>query len=658
MLFAPGLGVSLAIYRPGELPLVSRIALAAALGYGTFALTSYALVLGGVLYPIPVFAIVFGLTVGAWVIAWRRGSFRDPLRHVRQEIRADLLGMLLGAGCILAIAALAFGSVSRFRARIPFRYWVDGMQMARLHEIPGSSIEYGTLFPTVNSKVLLDAFNAPLNFIVSAPQTAVGPLLWIAIVGSAIALWACARELGLGAIAAAIPVLAFANPILLGGELSRDLNSYKAEGFGRFIAFTALIFAVRAIRDRDVKDAVVGAAVLALSAATHLIPTVFVCMFIAGYGLSAILVGRSRSRVVALARQAAILVGGVAFGYALIQAAPTRSGLEGATGPGAYAGYPAGFDPTAFLFGGATTVHPADDHWFRTPRQIFVNFMNEALGHQRLSALQMPAFIAIAIVTLAIALYVLFRIKTAERYVPLTCWTATALSIAAALFFSRRYDIYALATFGSRRLFDYSALPIFLGGAALLQVAFGPLSRFRNRAPAAASAVVAAVLAGACLTAYAGQPRQADREALSLLSWVRVNTPCDVRLAVNTRTVGVFQATTGRVSVTEGMGPFLRPVMLKRVVPLLMDARSFFHDPSSGRDFLRRQGVDYVVVVKNLPIGFDGVMGKTNEEAFRSDPDLELVEDRPRFTIYRVRQPPTAPASLPQRFPCETTPIG
>jgi hypothetical protein len=138
---------------------------------------------------------------------------------------------------------------------------------------------------------------------------------------------------------------------------------------------------------------------------------------------------------------------------------------------------------------------------------------------------------------------------------------------------------------------------------------------------------------------------------------VRTNTPCDARLLTNSRTVGAFQAVTGRISVTEGMGPFLRPIMLRRVINLFMDARRFFRDPSAEREFLVQRGVDYVVVSRGLAIGHPSLVGAVNEQALESASFLEQVADTPEFTVYRVTDLAVAPKRLPQRFPCETTPL-
>src|SRR5919202_6656884 len=73
LIIAPGLGATLALYRPGRLPVPSLVALVFALGYGIVACISYGLTLAHALYPIPVFVLVFVATLAAWVVAVRRG---------------------------------------------------------------------------------------------------------------------------------------------------------------------------------------------------------------------------------------------------------------------------------------------------------------------------------------------------------------------------------------------------------------------------------------------------------------------------------------------------------------------------------------------------------------------------------------------------------
>jgi len=284
-------------------------------------------------------------------------------------------------------------------------------------------------------------------------------------------------------------------------------------------------------------------------------------------------------------------------------------------------------------------------------------FYGQALGTDGLRGAGSFTLAAVALAALALSLFVLLRSQRALRFTPLACWTAAAISILIALFFARRYEVYTLATFGVRRLFDYGTLLVVLAGAAVFELGLGPLGRVRAWLPAATGLAVTIVVAAVALAGYAREDRPDDSRAIPLLSWVRSNTRCDARLLVNARTVGVFQAMTGRTSVTEGMGPFLRPIMLRRVVRLLMETKRFYADPVRERDFLLARDVDYVVVLRSSALGVGGLVGSANEESFRSSPAYRPVFETPDLVVYRFLEQPSAPKRLPRRFPCETTPL-
>src|SRR6202008_135214 len=107
---------------------------------------------------------------------------------------------------------------------------------------------------------------------------------------------------------------------------------------------------------------------------------------------------------------------------------------------------------------------------------------------------------------------------------------------------------------------------------------------------------------------------------------------------VDLLTLGPFAAETGRVSVAEGMGPYLRPSELHTVLHLVLGAHAFFMDPANHSAFLRRQTVNYVLVVKG---GRRGSMVNTLEHgvdpaAFASVRFLRLVHSDPTVDVYRV----------------------
>jgi hypothetical protein len=183
---------------------------------------------------------------------------------------------------------------------------------------------------------------------------------------------------------------------------------------------------------------------------------------------------------------------------------------------------------------------------------------------------------------------------------------------------------------------DYAVLPIvFLGLIIVEWAADSWLQRPRFGDPlVAVTAIAAVVLLSSLAPANPRTERHADD--LGYLNWVRKNTPCSARLVSNRRTGGLLEALTGRASVTEGMGPHLRPRILDRVVVLLERTRSFFQHPKRNRDFLSKEGIDYLVVFRRQPriVNLRDFTAKL--PTLRVVPFLSRVYENTRIIIYRV----------------------
>jgi len=157
-------------------------------------------------------------------------------------------------------------------------------------------------------------------------------------------------------------------------------------------------------------------------------------------------------------------------------------------------------------------------------------------------------------------------------------------------------------------------------------------------APAVAAVAVLSV-AGALLPSAraSGALIARGQEPLETLSWVRQHTPCEARILANRRTIGTFETVTGRVGSLEGMAPYLRPAELRQVVGLLEAAERFFQDPASGQAFLQREGVDFVVILRQgVPFGplgpaLDGTVGSLEQAPF-----LRVVARTPEAEVFQV----------------------
>jgi hypothetical protein len=268
-----------------------------------------------------------------------------------------------------------------------------------------------------------------------------------------------------------------------------------------------------------------------------------------------------------------------------------------------------------------------------------------------------------ALGSLALVVTMLLWFPSRLKPIGLTALGLASSLIAVALFFSYRYDIYVPAHFGVRRLFDYDAIPVVLMGLGVLEAGILLLARVRTWLPVVAASLIIVVLAAAIVPSNRVANRSSAREArvVPLLNWIRESTPCDARILTNSRTVGIIRALTGRVSVLEGMGPFLRPAMLSDVVTLLLATRRFFADPAGNKQFLEQEGIDYIIVLKGLRIGYPGSVGTIDPSLLSSVPFLKREVGTRGYDIYRVIGVAKLaglpnPADYPG-FRCERAPI-
>ena len=217
-------------------------------------------------------------------------------------------------------------------------------------------------------------------------------------------------------------------------------------------------------------------------------------------------------------------------------------------------------------------------------------------------------------------------------------WGLAATIFAAALFFSYRWDTIVPGDWGSRRLYDYVAFVPALIVPSLLQALAGPLLRGRR----AASAVLAlAALAVGAAVDRLPRDRSLERAQAGITVAERVAdaVPCDARMLANAQTAGTWAALTGRRAVSEGHAPFLRPEVLKRVLPVILEANEFFRDPGASRDFLVRRRIEYVVVVDpDVRIGTVGGRARSDADAdadaVASVPGVHPVVRHPLVSVF------------------------
>ncbi|HYU58728.1 MAG TPA: hypothetical protein VEO00_11860, partial [Actinomycetota bacterium] len=446
----------------------------------------------------------------------------------------------------------------------------------------------------------------------------------------------------------------------LNPETTEDLAQYKAETFGRLVAVCALLLAVRAVRggtwggssppgapertsssERTPRtrrssrgETVVAGALFGVGAGTHLVPVIAALAFLVFYALAVLVIERDAR---GLARTAGVM-GAVAVVVAAAALVLPKGdiGFGGAAGGDeAYARFGTDFDPTRFFLSGNLELaqRPPPPGWYYDGGFLFDQLIESGTGRP----FSRGAGLAFAAGGLVLAGVMLWRFPDDLRPLGVAAWGLGLTLFLVAVWFSARSDLYILARFGLRRMYDYASVPFALLGLALLEVALAALTRVEATVPAVAGAAV--VLAGTIWIAPGGRADPAriaeGLRGVAPLEWIRDHAPCDARILSNQRTAGSFQALTGRVGVLEGMAPYLRPEILVDVVDLHLAAREFFADPARRALTLVLQDVDYVIVTRGQIIGAAGAEFRA-APALDEVPFLTLAFRSPLARIYRV----------------------
>ncbi len=639
LVLVPGLGATLAAYPPGRVGPVTRLALMFGLGYAVVGITAVALVIVHGLQAATFFALLAIVTAALWACGLRRGALREHWAALRDDVAADRWALAAGAIVFLAIAVVRLRSspLLNFEMFGPWRYWADGLEIADAGRVPAETLQWGSTWTPTVSKVVLNSYHAGLSYAIGrAPLPAMGALLWLASTGLAAGLWALGRELGLRRLAPLLPLLTL---VVLDDELHRNLDVYTAENVGRMVAVCALVLAVRALRDREGwTEPLLAALLFGAGFATHGVPVVALMVAMGWYAVARGLLDRAWGAI--LARLVVVAAAAVALTVTLLLASGGSIGFQGASGNSSYASFGHGVDPTASLLAGEVRRSPTDHgHWYVRPQAIMDDFTESAT-----TVTDAPAWLVwlLPAGVLVAAVVVLRRFPRDLAPLGVLAAGTAATLLAVAFLFSYRYRTQIPGRFGIDREFDYLPLVLVLAALGLAEAALLRLRAVRAWIPVAVLAALVVVPAVA-VGATAGPARQGweqnGRDSVAVLDWVDEHAPCAARILPDRVTLGTFAAATGRVSVAEGMGPYLRPEMLHTVLGLVLRAHRFFQDPAGGAAMLHRLGVDEVLVVKGVRIGsmVGTLESGVDPGAFRTVPYLRLIHSSPVLDVYQVQ---------------------
>ena len=642
----PGLGATLAVFRPGDAGIPTQLATVFGAGYAVVSLVSTALVLVGVLTAASFFTSLLAITVILWYVGLKKSGPRARVAALTAELRANPWPLATGFAFVVGLALVLsnYSGVVNFGSSNPFRYWADGLEIASAGQVPEASLQWGDEYPPTVNKLVFNSFNAAVSYAVAGPLAAMGALTFLCLLGLPVAAWAAANEMGLRHSALALAVM-FGARLFLGHVMAFVSTLFAGEIFGLMVATCGLAVGLHALRSRGGRAAAMLSGVLfGAAAGTHLVPTVVMLTLLGWHALSRVAIERDIRRV--LGTTAVVL--GLSFAIAGSTVLLSNGDLGfGGAGSDRYS-TAGGFDPTLFFVDGRihqdATADPetrslVNDGWYDRPTTVLRDHVEKSLS-LRLRAPTPLIYLlptAIAVATIGVVLWFPRELKpiavmATGLWVSLLCF---------GLFFSLRYDTYIPARFPNRRLYAYGSLALVLLGMVLLEAALRLFGRVRSWAAPVAATLLVAVAAAIVLPSgrVSGLRLAEGRQSLAAMSWVRTSIPCDARIVASQRSAGTFQAMTGRVAVTEGMAPYVRPAILTGVIDLLVDARRFFRDPAKHKKFLVNQGIDHVVVLKEeyLLDKHPQLIGPVDERALSNARFLEPVHNSELMDVYRVR---------------------
>ena len=661
LLAIPGIPAALAAFQPGKVSVVTRLAAAFGLGYAAAGGCAFVLS-SSHLFRLSIFLPLWLVVSAAlWVLAARRASLAEHGRAVLAEIRQQPLPLLIGSAVVLVVLAIHFPYL-HYIGGPHYVYYLNGVEIANSHGVPAQTLEYGQHWPPATDKIFLDAFTGVLVLFGQNPLIGPGVLLLLSVLGAGLGLWASAWELGLRYTGGLLPLLLLANGILFDTKFSYSFTEYRAEDFGRAVAFCALALGIVAIRERAWRSAVVAGVVLAAASGSHLIPTLVVVLALTCIGLAMLLYNVGwQARIATLRSGLVIGCTGATLGVLIRVFAGGSFGLGGASNQMAYNAIPTWFDPTAYLYLGTFPPRHRSSglmHPYIPARRLVDNFIYTGLGHI-LPRWQVALVLAAA---LAASVALFFLARTDLRIVGLVGLGVLAGIIVISLLFDYRYDIYIDATFGQRRLGHYASVGFILVVLAVLEGLVQLAGRV-SLPPLVASATMPVVFLTAWLVPGAAVSHRftdLSRDRLAFVNWVRTHTSCGARFLVNQRSEGTMTSLTGRDDVAEGMGPFLRPEKLPYVVTLMLEARNFYHRPETNEAMLRKYDITFVVAARaNQFLGYGGPEDDIDPAAIEAAPFLRRVYANPSVIVYRVagaRAPPAPPLLKGRYLHCLTEP--
>lgn len=656
-LVIPGLGLSFAACARSEVSALSRLALAAPIGFASVGLVGMALAAFGWLTSIPASVAWIVLTTTAWAVAVRRGGVRESIGRLRREARSAKVAVAVGLAVVAAflIVRSTFGMEQGFLAT-PLRYWADGLEIADAGRVPATVFHWGVEVPPTVSKIVLNTVYAQASHLVGRePLVPLAAASFVVAVSIGLVLVALARELGIRRSALAFGVLLVAGVSIPMMTFAGDLRLMVAENWGRLVALAALIPMAVALRADGARGLlrpmpILSGALLGAAAGTHLVAALAGALAVVGLGAGRALTDHRLGAAASSVLSAGVV--SIALAGTIFLAAGGDLGFEGARGDRAYdsvrdeLGLPDSFDPVRFLVSEGRPERLAPIRY--GPTEVVQALATKFLGAGPPGRSSSPSGIAPFVIAALGASFVWLAWGSRDTDLRAVCLGSLVFAaglVVVAVGFAARYDTFALSNFGSRRLVPYFGLAFFLLAAAGAE---GALSRLPERTGTQVGLIVAVALFAVLVPGLRADEPPTLRDDLDALAWLRDHVPREGRVLVDRRTLATMEVMTGRAGVVEGMGPHIRPSLLVTAVREMLEARSFFGHPDDGLAYLRSRGVAAVVTTTGPGVRFGGWgrYADPSPERLERVPFLHEAYRNDGVSVFLVRGW-TRPAELP-----------
>lgn len=539
-----------------------------------------------------------------------------------------------------------------------WRYAADAKNIVEMHGFPQYSIQWNMKLPPVINKISFNIFTATLFAITGFDRALVLKLFCSTVFAvTVLNCWLFLRNFFSKGIAATTIITMF----LYISFFPYKFKTYKAEAFGIMLLFLILWVVYESLFKKSRGFLFLIPVFFVLTATSHGVPAVVAALFILALYISKWIVELQFEGMEAI--HVVIIFVLSIIGVFVIFQVPSNSslGFKGSiTKSEKYLPYK-GFDPTyEFLSIVADEEGRGTKHryiqkgaFYAPPALLLKQIVSKNVSDnvpdrvwRRIKHVSDKQRLLFFILMVSATVYLFVKINTAQKILLLSSMLFFGAVFLLSVLFSLTYNTYFPAMHGVMREARYIVLlPLFFTAAGG-QYFYRVINKyFSSRNYGERSLYIGAVIAVCCFIVFPSVKRlnklhkqpgvRMSKEGYETLQWLKNNTPEDALILANVRTGGSLDFFSDRIGLLEGGGPFLRPLILDKVLHILDDARDFFTDPGRG-NILKKYNVNYVVTVPETDMGGWNILTQGISEEMDLLPYLKEVKTFGMIKIYEV----------------------